>query len=402
VNNTAGTNQDEYNKLLHIEDTLRQRVIGQDHVLTSVANCVRLARTNLQVSLSSSGNNATGRTMGNFLFLGPTGVGKTETVKALAEYLFDSSTAMTRIDMSEYSERHTISRLIGAPPGYIGYDDAGILTESVRRRPYQIILFDEFEKAHSSIWNILLQVFDEGHLTDTHGRKVDFRNTIIIMTSNLGASMISELPEDVRGSEPIVHDRIMEIVRHHLSPELINRIDETIVFNRLQRNDMDSITDMNLSNLAKQLENNHNMTLHVSHNAAVILSEMGYDIRYGARPLRRVLARTVLNPLSRLILEGAIRSNDTVRIQTRAEAENELKNNVSSQVDGTDNSTNPTTIHSGLGWVSSIELSNNKNDIVIMRNHKSWDVGTVNDDAPTLNIDTDHFLEDGSRTGSDH
>ena len=373
------TGSNESYQLLHIEDTLRQRVVGQDHVLTAIANCVRLARTNLQVSSTSD------RTMGNFLFLGPTGVGKTETAKALSELLFHDSHAMTRIDMSEYSEKHTVSRLIGAPPGYIGYDDAGLLTESVRRRPYQIILLDEFEKAHPSIWNVLLQVFDEGHLTDSHGRKVDFRNTIIIMTSNLGAQVISEFPEEYHGSEPVVNDAIMDIVRQHLSPELLNRIDESIVFNRLQRSDMDSITDMNLHLVMKRLEEHQNMTLQISHNAQMVISEMGYDIRYGARPLKRVIAREILNPLSRLILEGAVISGDVVRIQTRAEGEIEQRNNHSSN--------DPST---SLGWISSNPTSNNKNDIIVMRNHQAKG---PNDHTESLN-EEEYFLEDGTRTGS--
>ena len=373
------TGSNESYQLLHIEDTLRQRVVGQDHVLTAIANCVRLARTNLQVSSTSD------RTMGNFLFLGPTGVGKTETAKALSELLFHDSHAMTRIDMSEYSEKHTVSRLIGAPPGYIGYDDAGLLTESVRRRPYQIILLDEFEKAHPSIWNVLLQVFDEGHLTDSHGRKVDFRNTIIIMTSNLGAQVISEFPEEYHGSEPVVNDAIMDIVRQHLSPELLNRIDESIVFNRLQRSDMDSITDMNLHLVMKRLEEHQNMTLQISHNAQMVISEMGYDIRYGARPLKRVIAREILNPLSRLILEGAVISGDVVRIQTRAEGEIEQRNNHSSN--------DPST---SLGWISSNPTSNNKNDIIVMRNHQAKG---PNDHTESFN-EEEYFLEDGTRTGS--
>ena len=373
------TGSNESYQLLHIEDTLRQRVVGQDHVLTAIANCVRLARTNLQVSSTSD------RTMGNFLFLGPTGVGKTETAKALSELLFHDSHAMTRIDMSEYSEKHTVSRLIGAPPGYIGYDDAGLLTESVRRRPYQIILLDEFEKAHPSIWNVLLQVFDEGHLTDSHGRKVDFRNTIIIMTSNLGAQVISEFPEEYHGSEPVVNDAIMDIVRQHLSPELLNRIDESIVFNRLQRSDMDSITDMNLHLVMKRLEEHQNMTLQISHNAQLVISEMGYDIRYGARPLKRVIAREILNPLSRLILEGAVISGDVVRIQTRAEGEIEQRNNHSSN--------DPST---SLGWISSNPTSNNKNDIIVMRNHQAKG---PNDHTESFN-EEEYFLEDGTRTGS--
>lgn len=355
---------DESKKLLHIEDKLRERVVGQDHALLAVGNCVRLARTRLQ---------AQDRTLGNFLFLGPTGVGKTETAKALAEFLFDDPNAMTRIDMSEYGEKHTVSRLIGAPPGYIGYEEAGVLTESVRRRPYQILLLDEFEKAHRDVWNLLLQVFDEGHLTDSHGRKVDFRNIIVIMTSNLGAQVISELPEHMRGSEPAVQNAILEVVRQNLSPELLNRIDETVIFNRLLRENMDTIADIGIREVAKRLEDGQNMVLDVSNNAKSVVAEMGYDVRYGARPLKRVLARELLNPLSRLVLEGAVATGDTVRVRTRAEAEQEQNG------DGT-----------VLGWISSNELSDNKNDIVIIRNHEK----AVEED--TIWDDDEYLLDDGT------
>jgi ATP-dependent Clp protease ATP-binding subunit ClpB len=231
----------------------------------------------------------------------------------------------------------------------------------------------------------LLQVFDEGHLTDAHGRKVDFRNTIVIMTSNLGAQAISELPEEYYGSEPIVYDTIMDIVRQHLSPELLNRIDESIVFNRMQRSDMDNITNMNLQAVAKRLETNQNMILHISNSAQMVISEMGYDIRYGARPLKRVIAREILNPLSRLILEGAVISGDTVRVQTRAEGEIELRNQTSND---------PST---SLGWISSNPSSNDKNDIIIMRNHSIQESNHPKESA----IDEEYLLEDGERTGSD-
>lgn len=298
---------------------------------------------------------------------------KTETAKALAGFLFDDPTAMTRIDMSEYGEKHTVSRLIGAPPGYIGYDEAGVLTESVRRRPYQILLLDEFEKAHRDVWNLLLQVFDEGHLTDSHGRKVDFRNIIVIMTSNLGAQVISELPEHLRGSEPKVQDAIMEVVRQNLSPELLNRIDETVIFNRLLRENMDTITDIGIREVAQRLEDGQNMTLDVSDNAKSVIAEMGYDVRYGARPLKRVLARELLNPMSRLVLEGAVVKGDTVRVRTRAETEKEPKDR-----------------ENAFGWISSNELSDNKNDIVIIRNHEKKEEG---DDVWD---DEEYLLDDGT------
>ena len=300
------------------------------------------------------------------------GVGKTETAKALAQFIFDDEDAMTRVDMSEYGEKHTISRLIGAPPGYIGYDEAGFLTESIRRRPYQVLLLDEFEKAHRDVWNLLLQLFDEGHLTDAHGRKVDFRNVIVIMTSNLGAQVISELPEHYRGSEPEVQEQIMDVVRHTLSPELLNRVDETVVFNRLGRENMDAIASMGIREIAKRLEDGQNMTLDVSENAKSVIAEHGYDVRYGARPLKRALNRELLNPLSQLLLEGSLLEGDAVLVRTRAEAERD-------QLAGA----NP------YGWVSSNMLSQDKNDVVIIRNHE------VKSDDEEVWDDDDLLLEDG-------
>lgn len=255
-----------------------------------------------------------------------------------------------------------------------------MLTESVRRRPYQILLLDEFEKAHRDVWNLLLQVFDEGRLSDSHGRTVDFRNVIVIMTSNLGASVIAELPEHLRGSEPQVQEVINEVVRQNLSPELINRIDETVVFNRLMRSNMDTITDMGIREIAKRLEQGQNMSLDVSDNAATVLAEMGYDVRYGARPLKRVLARELLNPLSRLVLEGAVRSGDTVKVRTRAEAEIE-------QSAATDDAAK-------LGWISSNEHSSSKNDIVIVRNHAVLEKN-IKESEETWD-DDEYLLEDGT------
>lgn len=281
------------------------------------------------------------------------GVGKTETAKALAEFLFDDEDAMTRIDMSEYGEKHTVSRLIGAPPGYIGYDEAGALTESVRRRPYQVLLLDEFEKAHRDIWNLLLQLFDEGFLTDSHGRKVDFRNVIVIMTSNLGADVLAELPPEYTGSESSVQESVMNVVRQNLSPELLNRIDETVVFNRLQREHMDRIASIGLEEVAKRLKEGQDMVLEVTDNAKSVIAEMGFDPRYGARPLKRVLARELLNPLSKLVLEQAVHNGQTVEVCTRAEAQNRQKS-------GDERAT--------YGWASRDEGSSDKNDIVILRN----------------------------------
>lgn len=236
------------------------------------------------------------------------------------------------------------------------------MTESVRRRPYQVLLLDEFEKAHPDVWNILLQVFDEGHLTDSNGRKVDFRNVIVIMTSNMGAQLIAELPSQWRGSEPQVQEQILNHVRPMLSPELWNRIDNTIVFNRLQRGDMDSIVTIRVKEIMDRLENQNNMHLDMSETAKDVLAEMGYDIRYGARPLRRVLTRELLNPLSRLLLEGSVREGDVVRVRTRAEAEREFKQQ------------SPQLL--GHGWISSNPRSDNKNDVVILRNHATVIDGT--------------------------
>lgn len=354
----------ESKKLLHMEDRLRERVVGQDHALVAVSNCVRLARTRLH---------AHDRTLGNFLFLGPTGVGKTELCKALAKFIFDNQDAMTRIDMSEYGERHTVSRLIGAPPGYVGYEEGGVLTESVRRRPYQVLLLDEFEKGHKDVWNLLLQLFDEGHLTDSHGRKVDFRNVIVVMTSNLGADVIAELPSHLTGAEPQVQSAIMEVVRRTLSPELLNRIDDTVIFNRLQREHMDKICHIGLRDIAKRLESGQNMTLDVSPAAVDCLADLGYDVRYGARPLKRVLNREVLHPLSRLVLEGGVVDGDQVRVRTRGEAEKLEEENAADW----------------HGFVTSGYGDGTKNEIVLVRNHEfkesdeesNWLVDSWDDDA---------------------
>lgn len=356
----------ESKKLLRMEDRLRQRVIGQDHALEAVSNCVRLSRTGLQ---------ARDRTQGNFLFVGPSGVGKTELCKALAEFIFDDENAMTRIDMSEYGEKHTVSRLIGAPPGYIGYDQGGVLTEAVRRRPYQIILLDEFEKGHPEVWNLLLQLFDDGRLTDSHGRQVDFSNVIVVMTSNMGASTIAEMPSHLKGSEPEVKDAIMEVVRRTLSPELLNRIDDTVVFNRLQRDNMDQIAKLGIENIATRLEKGQNMGLHVSDAATSVLAEHGFDIRYGARPLKRALVSEVLNPLSYSILEGDIREGDTVNVLTRGEA---LKRQTAGEAP--------------YGWVTSASpTSEDRNDVVILKNHEPFPDDT---DGEASGDEEEYFDED--------
>jgi len=290
----------EREKLLHMEEHLRQRVIGQDEAIIAVSNAVRRARAGLQDP---------NRPMGSFLFLGPTGVGKTEMTKALAEFLFDNEQAMQRIDMSEYMEKHAVARLIGAPPGYVGYEEGGALTEAVRRRPYQVILFDEVEKAHPDIFNILLQVLDEGRLTDGQGRVVDFKNTLIILTSNLGADVIAQ--DDGEELSPKTRDRVMDIARGHFRPEFLNRLDEILLFRRLSREDMGAIVEVQLRHLHALLED-RKIKLEVSTEAVNWLAEAGYDPVYGARPLKRVIQRTLQNPLAQDILAGAIHDGDTV------------------------------------------------------------------------------------------
>jgi ATP-dependent Clp protease ATP-binding subunit ClpB len=292
----------ERGKLLRMEDSLRKRVVGQEDALLAVANAVRRARAGLQDP---------SRPIGSFLFLGPTGVGKTELTKALAEFLFDDERAMVRIDMSEFMEKHAVSRLIGAPPGYIGYDEGGVLTEAVRRRPYQVILFDEVEKAHEDVFNILLQVLDDGRLTDGQGRTVDFRNTIIVLTSNLGSDILAAQPEgeDVRMAEAAVMAR----VRDHFRPEFLNRLDEIVLFRRLQRADMATIVTIQLRHLEALLAS-RNIRIELDGGAKAWLAEAGYDPVYGARPLKRVIQRNLQNPLAGLILEGAIKDGETVLV----------------------------------------------------------------------------------------
>jgi ATP-dependent Clp protease ATP-binding subunit ClpB len=289
-------------KLLHMEDNLRHRVVGQEAALVAVSNAVRRARAGLQDP---------GRPIGSFLFLGPTGVGKTELTKALAEFLFDDERAMVRIDMSEFMEKHSVSRLIGAPPGYVGYDEGGVLTEAVRRRPYQVVLFDEVEKAHEDVFNILLQVLDDGRLTDGQGRTVDFKNTIIVLTSNLGSDILAAQKEgeDVRMAEAAVMAR----VREHFRPEFLNRLDEIVLFRRLQRADMATIVTIQLRRL-EQLLADRNIHIELDQSARDWLAEAGYDPVYGARPLKRVIQRNLQNPLAGLILEGAVKDGDTVKI----------------------------------------------------------------------------------------
>ena len=289
-------------KLLRMEDQLRKRVVGQEEALEAVSKAVRRARAGLQDP---------NRPIGSFLFLGPTGVGKTELVKSLAAFLFDDDRAMTRIDMSEYMEKHAVSRLIGAPPGYVGYDEGGALTEAVRRRPYQVVLFDEVEKAHEDVFNVLLQVLDDGRLTDGQGRTVDFRNTIIVLTSNLGSQAIAELPEsaDIEAARPAV----MRAVRERFRPEFLNRLDEVVLFRRLAREDMASIVQIQLERLRRLLDD-RKLRLELDDKAMEWLAEAGYDPTYGARPLKRVIQRSLQDKLASLLLEGAVSEGATLQV----------------------------------------------------------------------------------------
>ena len=289
-------------KLLRMEDQLRKRVVGQEEALEAVSKAVRRARAGLQDP---------NRPIGSFLFLGPTGVGKTELVKSLAAFLFDDDRAMTRIDMSEYMEKHAVSRLIGAPPGYVGYDEGGALTEAVRRRPYQVVLFDEVEKAHEDVFNVLLQVLDDGRLTDGQGRTVDFRNTIIVLTSNLGSQAIAELPEsaDIEAARPAV----MRAVRERFRPEFLNRLDEVVLFRRLAREDMASIVQIQLERLRRLLDD-RKLRLELDDKAMEWLAEAGYDPTYGARPLKRVIQRNLQDKLASLLLEGAVSEGATLQV----------------------------------------------------------------------------------------
>ncbi|MBR1272128.1 ATP-dependent chaperone ClpB [Bradyrhizobium sp. AUGA SZCCT0222] len=294
----------EKDKLLKMEGSLGQRVVGQAEAVRAVATAVRRSRAGLQDP---------NRPMGSFMFLGPTGVGKTELTKALAEYLFNDETAMVRLDMSEYMEKHSVSRLIGAPPGYVGYDEGGALTEAVRRRPYQVVLFDEIEKAHPDVFNVLLQVLDDGRLTDGQGRTVDFRNTLIIMTSNLGSEFLVNQPEGEDTSE--VRDQVMGMVRAHFRPEFLNRVDEIILFHRLQKSEMGRIVEIQFARLQKLLEE-RKITLTLDAAARDWLAAKGWDPAYGARPLKRVIQRNLQDPLAEMILEGSVADGDRVVISS--------------------------------------------------------------------------------------
>jgi len=304
----------EREKLLNMEDVLSQRVIGQEKAINSVSKAVRRARAGLQDP---------GRPMGSFLFLGPTGVGKTELTKALAEFLFDDDQAMVRIDMSEFMEKHSVARLIGAPPGYVGYEEGGVLTEAVRRRPYQVVLFDEVEKAHGDVFNVLLQVLDDGHLTDGQGRKVDFSNTLIILTSNLGSQFLSNLGDDQKVAD--VEEQVMDVVRGHFRPEFLNRLDEIILFHRLAMEHMAPIVDIQVSRVQKLLKD-RKIVLDLTDGARKWLGRVGYDPAYGARPLKRAVQRHLQDPLAEMLLAGDVPDGSTVTID---EGDGELQMAVS-------------------------------------------------------------------------
>ena len=292
----------ERDKLLRMEDEIHLRVIGQHSAVHAVSNAVRRARAGL---------NDESQPLGSFLFLGPTGVGKTELTKAVANFLFDDDNAMVRIDMSEFMEKHNVARLIGAPPGYVGYEEGGVLTEAVRRRPYQVVLFDEVEKAHPDVFNILLQVLDDGVLTDGQGRTVDFKQTIIILTCNLGALALSQLPNGSDASD--AHREVMDAVRSHFRPEFLNRLDETIIFDRLSRSEMDGIVDVQLAHLRGRLAH-RNITLNLDQASKKWLADEGYDPVFGARPLKRVLQATLQNQLAEMLLANEVMDGDTVSI----------------------------------------------------------------------------------------
>ena len=293
----------EREKLLHMEEALRARVVGQDEAVAAVSQAVRRARAGLQDP---------NRPIGSFLFLGPTGVGKTELTRALAAFLFDDEAALQRIDMSEYMEKHAVARLIGAPPGYVGYDEGGALTEAVRRRPYRVILFDEVEKAHPDVFNLLLQVLDDGRLTDGHGRTVDFRNTLIVLTSNLGAGTLAALPDGAAADD--ARGEVMAAVRAAFRPEFLNRLDETVLFRRLDRAHMRGIVDIQLRRLAGLLEA-RDIGLDAADCARDWIAEAGYDPAWGARPLKRAIQRELQNPLAERLLDGSIADGDTVRVR---------------------------------------------------------------------------------------
>ena len=298
----------EVGKLVHMEERLGRRVIGQEKALASVSNAIRRSRAGLQDQ---------DRPTGSFIFLGPTGVGKTELARALAEFLFDNQKAMVRLDMSEFMEKHSVARLIGAPPGYVGYEEGGFLTEAVKRRPYSVILFDEIEKAHPEVFNLLLQILEDGRLTDGKGRTVDFKNTLIVMTSNLAGSTIQEMT----GRDPReIQTRVFEVLRASFKPEFLNRIDDIIIFNALGREEISRIVDLHLDRLMARLAE-RKIDLELTGRAKEVLFNQGYDPDYGARPLKRALQRLIQDRLALKLLEGEVHSGDRVRVDADAKRE---------------------------------------------------------------------------------
>jgi len=296
----------EMAKLLHLEEALHRRVVGQDEAVSAVANAIRRSRAGLSDPM---------RPIGSFLFLGPTGVGKTELARALAEYLFDDERAMVRIDMSEYQERHTVSRLVGAPPGYIGFEEGGQLTEAVRRRPYSVLLLDEIEKAHTDVFNVLLQLLEDGRLTDGHGRTVDFRNAVVIMTSNLGGAIFREtqISADKR------REAVLEDVQGFFRPEFVNRIDEIVVFDPLTPEQIGAIVDIQIRLLAERIAERA-LSLEVTDAARELIAARGYDPAFGARPLKRLIQREIQDPLAVKLLSGEIGEGDTVLVDAEEES----------------------------------------------------------------------------------
>jgi ATP-dependent Clp protease ATP-binding subunit ClpB len=297
--------ESELQKLVHMEERLGARVIGQRDAIAAVSNAVRRARSGLQDP---------NRPIGSFIFLGPTGVGKTETAKALAEFLFDNENALIRIDMSEYMERHSVSRLMGAPPGYVGYEEGGQLTEAVRRRPYSVILFDEIEKAHNDVFNVLLQILDDGRLTDSQGRTVDFKNTVLIMTSNIGSTLIQEAMAAKKKLDEEDKQEVLEVLQHQFRPEFLNRIDEIVIFESLKREDIAKIVDLQLDRLRKLLAAKR-LEIELEQSAREFLAEKGYDPVYGARPLKRAIQKYLQDPLALKLLSGEFAPGDTIAVQ---------------------------------------------------------------------------------------
>jgi ATP-dependent Clp protease ATP-binding subunit ClpB len=291
----------EVEKLIHMEERLKQRVVGQEDAIVAVSNAVRRARAGLQDPH---------RPIGSFIFMGPTGVGKTELARALAEFLFDDEQAMVRIDMSEYMEKHSVARLIGAPPGYVGYEEGGFLTEAIRRRPYSIVLMDEIEKAHPEVFNILLQILDDGRLTDGHGRTVDFKNTVVIMTSNIGSQWITDLGEK---DYEEMRRRVMEAVKAHFKPEFLNRIDELIIFHGLGMEEIKAIVEIQVRKLEQRLLERR-IQLKMTEKAKEWLAREGFDPAYGARPLKRVIQKEIQDKLALKILGGKFKEGDTISV----------------------------------------------------------------------------------------